>query len=100
MSPPTPRTAKPSVFEPDLEVTGDITGTGPLVVQACVVSNLTGEIVTIEHWANVKGDIEAKQARLKALFLAPSSRRMSALRIPVKSTAQFITPNWPWKLAR
>jgi cytoskeletal protein CcmA (bactofilin family) len=69
MSPPTPRTAKPSVFAPDLEVTGDITGTGPLVVQARVVGNITGEIVTIEHWANVKGDIEAKQATIEGVVV-------------------------------
>ena len=69
MTPPTPRTAKPSVLAPDLEVTGDITSTGPLVVQARVVGNITGEIVTIEHWANVKGDIEAKQATIEGVVV-------------------------------
>lgn len=69
MTPPTPRTAKPSILAPDLEVTGDITSTGPLVVQARVVGNITGEIVTIEHWANVKGDIEAKQATIEGVVV-------------------------------
>lgn len=65
----TPSTAKPSVLAPDLEVTGDITSRGPLVVQARVVGNITGEIVTIEHWANVKGDIEAKQATIEGVVV-------------------------------
>jgi cytoskeletal protein CcmA (bactofilin family) len=65
----TSSTAKPSVLAPDLEVTGDITTKGPLVVQARVVGNITGEIVTIEHWANVKGDIEAKQATIEGVVV-------------------------------
>jgi cytoskeletal protein CcmA (bactofilin family) len=69
MTPPTPRTVKPSVLAPDLEVTGDITAKGPLVVQARVVGNITGDIVTIEHWANVKGDIEAKQATVEGVVV-------------------------------
>ena len=69
MTPPTPRTAKPSVLAPDLEVMGDITAKGPLVVQARVVGNITGDIVTIEHWANVKGDIEAKQATVEGVVV-------------------------------
>ena len=58
-----------SVLAPDLEVTGDITSKGPLVVQARVVGNITGEIVTIEQWANVKGDIEAKQATIEGVVV-------------------------------
>jgi cytoskeletal protein CcmA (bactofilin family) len=69
MTPPTPRTVKPSVLAPDLEVTGDITAKGPLVVQARVVGNITGDIITIEHWANVKGDIEAKQATVEGVVV-------------------------------
>ena len=65
----TPSTAKPSVLAPDLEVTGDVTSRGPLVVQARVVGNITGEIVTIEHWANVKGDITAKQATIEGVVV-------------------------------
>lgn len=58
-----------SVLAPDLEVTGDITSKGPLVVQARVVGNITGEIVTIEQWANVKGDIEAKLATIEGVVV-------------------------------
>ena len=58
-----------SVLAPDLEVTGDITSKGPLVVQARVVGNITGEIVTIEQRANVKGDIEAKLATIEGVVV-------------------------------
>ncbi len=69
MTPQTGKLVPPSVLAPDLEVTGDITTKGPLVVQARVVGNITGEIVTIQHWANVKGDIEAKQATIEGVVV-------------------------------
>ena len=57
------------MLAPDLEVIGDITSKGPLVVQARVVGNITGDIVTIEHWSNVKGDIEARQAAIEGVVV-------------------------------
>lgn len=69
MNTPTSNVGKPSVLAPDLEVTGDITSKGPLVVQARVVGNITGDIVTIEHWSNVKGDIEARQATIEGVVV-------------------------------
>jgi cytoskeletal protein CcmA (bactofilin family) len=69
MTNPTSKLVRPSVLAPDLEVTGDITSKGPLVVQARVVGNIAGEIVTIEQWADVKGDIEAKQTTIEGVVL-------------------------------
>ena len=69
MNSPTSTAGKPSVLAPDLEVIGDITSKGPLVVQARVVGNITGDIVTIEHWSNVKGDIEARHAAIEGVVV-------------------------------
>jgi cytoskeletal protein CcmA (bactofilin family) len=69
MNTPTSKAAKASLLAPDLEVIGDITSKGPLVVQARVVGNIAGDSVTIEHWANVKGDIEAKQAVIEGVVV-------------------------------
>ena len=55
----------PSVLAPDLEVTGDITSKGTVVVQARVIGNIAADVVSIQQWANVEGDIEAKQATIE-----------------------------------
>jgi cytoskeletal protein CcmA (bactofilin family) len=55
----------PSVLAPDLEVTGDITSKGTLVVQARVIGNIAADVVSIQQWANVEGDIEAKWATIE-----------------------------------
>lgn len=69
MNTPTYKPSKPSVLAPDLEVMGDLTSKGPLVIQARVVGNIAADIVTIEHWADVKGDIEAKQAAIEGVVV-------------------------------
>ncbi len=69
MNSSTSKATKSSVLAPDLEVIGNITSKGPLVVQARVVGNIAGDSVTIEHWANVKGDIEAKKAVIQGVVV-------------------------------
>ena len=60
---------KTSVLASDLEITGDVSCTGQVVIEARIIGNVAADDIAIEATAYVDGDLEARALKIEGVVL-------------------------------
>ena len=60
---------KTSILASDLEIIGDVSCAGQVVIEAKIIGNVTADDIAIEAYAYVDGDVEARALKIEGVVL-------------------------------